>query len=205
MSNCGPWLSIIPFNSRRTLRRRKWDSRPKNCSLDRRVPNEPPIPLPEVPEVPPPNAQWEPSHNNEVPPPTVRVAELVTDEVPPAPIQAAEAAANEVPPAPIGRTIHHPKRLIEGNILVDLTPASSIFGTLASRRDPHVPTELRAFTQLYSQLMEPDTGFLDTLHPWPIANPIAFAAKKTSDPDNPSLKEAMLRTDASELKKAMGI
>jgi hypothetical protein len=53
--------------------------------------------------------------------------------------------------------------------------------------------------------MEPDTGFLDTLHPWPVANPIAFAAKKTSDPDNPTLKEAMLRTDTSEFRDAMGI
>jgi hypothetical protein len=37
MSNCGLWLSIIPLNSRTALRRKGWDSRQKNCSLDRRV------------------------------------------------------------------------------------------------------------------------------------------------------------------------
>jgi hypothetical protein len=37
------------------------------------------------------------------------------------------------------------------------------------------------------------------------ANPIAFAAKKTSDPDNPTLKEAMLSPAASEFKEAIGI
>jgi hypothetical protein len=49
--------------------------------------------------------------------------------------------------------------------------------------------------------MEPETGFLDTLHPWCIANPIAFAAKKTSDPDHPTLKKAMISKDASEFKE----
>jgi hypothetical protein len=53
--------------------------------------------------------------------------------------------------------------------------------------------------------MESDTGFLDTLYPWSIANPIAFAAKKTSDPDNPTIKEAMLSPASSEFKEAMGI
>jgi hypothetical protein len=53
--------------------------------------------------------------------------------------------------------------------------------------------------------MEPETGFLDTLHQWSIANPIAFAAKKTSEPDNPSLNEAMLSPDASKFKEAVGI
>jgi hypothetical protein len=124
--------------------------------------------------------------------------------MPPAPLQAADRAA----PSPLRRsqrTITRPKRLIEGNILVGLTLATSIFGTLAGRLGPHVPAESRAFTLLHSQLMEPETGFLDTLHPWSIANPIAFAAKKTSDPDNPTLKEAMRSKDASEFKEAMGI
>jgi hypothetical protein len=90
-------------------------------------------------------------------------------------------------------------------MLRGLTLATSIFGTLAGRLGPHIPTESRAFTLLHSQLMEPDTGFLDTLHPWAIANPIAFAVGKTSDPDNPSLKEAMLSKNADEFSEAMGI
>jgi hypothetical protein len=128
-------------------------------------------------------------------------------DVPQTPIKVEE---NTDPPSPAvrtsrGRTITRPKRLIEGNMLLGLTLATSIFGTLAGQLGPHIPTESRAFALLHSQLMEPETGFLDTLHPWAIANPIAFAAGKTSDPDNPTLKEAMLSKDAAEYTEAMGI
>jgi hypothetical protein len=90
-------------------------------------------------------------------------------------------------------------------MLRGFTLATSIFGSLAGRLGPHIPTESRAFALMHSQLMEPDTGLLDTLHPWAIANPIAFAVRKTSDPDNPTLKEAMLSKDAAEFTEAMGI
>jgi hypothetical protein len=51
-------------------------------------PNEPPVPLLEVPEVPQPNTPWEPNPY---------------DEEPPVPVQAAEPATNEVPPAPMAK------------------------------------------------------------------------------------------------------
>jgi hypothetical protein len=101
--------------------------------------------------------------------------------------------------------MQRPKHLINGNILVGLTLATSIFGALASRVGPHVPRESCACTQLNSQLREPDTGFLDTPHLWSNANPFAFAAKTVSAPDNPTLKGAMLSPAASEFKEAMGI
>jgi hypothetical protein len=149
-----------------------------------------PIPAPAVADPLPNHVTWEPNQ---------------ASEVPTAPMRAAEPAAPPSPAIRSRRTINRPKRLIEGNMLVGLTLATSIFGTLAGRLGPHVPAESRAFTLLHSQLMEPDTGFLDTLHPWSIANPISFAARKTSDPDNPSLKEAMLSKDAAEYTEAMGI
>jgi hypothetical protein len=157
------------------------------------VPNMPHSPVPELSEPPPSHVTWE--------------ANPADGDVPQTPIKVEE---NTDPPSPVvrtsrGRTITRPKRLIEGNVLLGLTLATSIFGTLAGKLGPHIPTESRAFALLHSQLMEPETGFLDTLHPWAIANPIAFSAGKTSDPDNPTLKEAMLSKDAAEYTEAMGI
>ena len=53
--------------------------------------------------------------------------------------------------------------------------------------------------------MEPTTGYLDTVHPWSISNPSAFALKPGKpDPDNPTLREARMSEHADEFGKAMG-
>jgi hypothetical protein len=156
----------------------------------------PPTPVPDVPHNPVPDFPEPPSHH------VTWEDNPAAGNLPPAPIKVEE---NPGPVRRSQRTINRPNRLIEGNMLLGLTLATSIFGTLAGQLGPHIPTESRAFALLHSQLMEPETGFLDTMHPWAIANPIAFTAGKTSDPDNPTLKEAMLSKDAAEYTEAMGI
>jgi hypothetical protein len=54
--------------------------------------------------------------------------------------------------------------------------------------------------------MGPNTGYLDTIHPWSITNPMGFVSKHgKSDLDNPTLREVMLSEHATEFKEAMTI
>ena len=110
----------------------------------------------------------------------------------------------EPPPEVItqrGRHVRRPSRFQNG-----LTFASTILSCFAAQLGSATSSESHAFMSIHSRLMDPNTGYLDTIHPWSVTNPMAFVSKPgRSDPDNPTLREAMLSEHASEFKEAMAI
>jgi hypothetical protein len=119
-----------------------------------------------------------------------------------APPSSIKRPIKELPPEVItqrGRHIKRPSRYQNG-----LTFASTILSCFAAQLGSATSSESHAFMSIHSRLMDPNTGYMDTIHPWSVTNPMAFVSKHgKSDPDNPTLREAMLSEHATEFKEAM--
>ena len=170
-------------------------------------------PTPQVNEEEPMRAERDPipvipaatdEHSGPLQPPTpVRPAHQTQVPLPTGTTPPRNLGTPDEPPARVtrrGRIIKTPARFANGMTL------ATIFSCFAAQLGvtSGSSVESYAFMSIHSRLMEPSTGYLDTLHPWSISNPSAFALKPGKhDPDNPTLREARMSEYAEEFGTAM--
>ena len=188
------WLSDTDKLARRADEAFRREGRDRLARL-RRNPTDAPNPEPNRTGIHPPtpaNAHDEPPLTETTPQQPQQPQQL---PIPAAPVREAPPAITRA-----GRPTRQPGRFANGATL-----ATTILGCFATQFGLTTTTaESYAFMSIHSRLMDPNTAFLDTIHPWSVTHPMAFALSKgKSDPDNPTLREALMSNYAEEFTEAM--